>query len=89
MAQLALATEHVGDLDEIKSLTGGNDRAFYLITRLAKPRIRNAIAHGTIWRDAEEEKARYTEGGRQRREYEIALLEFGCFALSGSHLGEA
>ena len=75
-------------LDQFNSLTGGENGAFYLITRLAKPRIRNAIAHSTIWADFEEGKVRYTDGMRNRREYEISLIEFGCLALSGSHLGE-
>lgn len=75
-------------VNQINSLTGGEAGAFYLITRLAKPRIRNAIAHGTIWLDSEAAKVRYTEGNRQRREYESDLMEFGWLALSGSHLSE-
>lgn len=75
-------------LDQINSLTGGEDGAFYLITRLGKPRIRNAIAHGTIWLDSDAAKVHYTDGSREKREYEIDLMEFGCLALGGSHLGE-
>ena len=75
-------------VDKINSLTGGEKGAFYLITRLAKPRIRNAIAHGTIWLDSDAAKVRYAEGRRKRREYDIDLMEFGCLALSGSHIGE-
>ena len=75
-------------IGQLNSLTGGEDGAFYLISRLAKPKIRNAIAHGTIWLDSEAAKVRYTEGGKKRKEYEIDLAEFSALGLSGSHLGE-
>lgn len=75
-------------VDQVNSLTGGENGAYYIIGRLAKPRLRNAVAHGTIWLDSDEAKVRYTEGRRRRREREVALVEFGGFALIGSHLAE-
>ncbi len=75
-------------LDQVSSITGGEKGAFYLFNRLGKPSIRNAIAHGTIWLDSEAAKVYYTDGSRQKREYQIDLIEFGCLGLSGSHLGE-
>lgn len=75
-------------LDQINALTGGEEGAFYLITRLGRPRIKNAIAHCTIWLDADAAKVHYTDGSRKRREYQIDLMEFGALARSGSHLGE-
>ena len=74
--------------DQIRSLTGGEKGAFYLLNRLAKPRIRNAIAHGTLWPDFKKAKVIYTEGGRERRKYDMDLIDFGALALSGSHIAE-
>ena len=73
-------------VDQLSSLTGGEDGAFYLVIRLARPKIRNAIAHGDIWLDSEAAKVRYSTGGADRKEHEIDLMEFGALAMSGSHL---
>ena len=75
-------------LDQINALTGGERGAFYLISRLARPRLRNAIAHSTIWLDADAARVHYTDGRREKHEYQIDLAEFGVLALGGSHLGE-
>ena len=75
-------------IEQLNSLTGGEAGAFYLITRLARPTIRNAIAHRTIWLDAEAAKVRFTDGRKDRKECEIDLVEFGMLGLLGSHLGE-
>ena len=75
-------------LQQVASLTGGEDGAFDLIARLGKPRIRNAIAHGTIWLDSDMAKVHYTVGNRDKREYQMDLVEFACLAFSGSHLAE-
>ncbi|MCK4394688.1 hypothetical protein KAX17_17440 [Candidatus Bipolaricaulota bacterium] len=72
---------------ELNALTGGENGPFYLITRLARPKIRNAIAHGTIWLDSKAAMVRYPDGPRKRKS-EIDLLKFGALALSGSHLAE-
>lgn len=75
-------------VDQLSSLTGGNSGEFSAIVRLAKPRLRNAVAHDTIWLDADASKVRYTEGSKLKKEYEMGLSEFGALALLGSHLGE-
>ncbi len=76
-------------VDQFNSLTGGEDGPFYLLCRLARPRIRNAIAHETIWLDSDAAKVRYTEGRAPRSEYEMDLVEFMGLALAGSHLPHA
>lgn len=73
-------------LEQFNVLTGGGNGPFYLITRLARPKLRNAIAHGTIWLDSKTAKVRYSVGSKKKEEHEIELIEFSSLALSGSHL---
>lgn len=75
-------------IDELVSLSGGSTSEFAQVIELARPRIRNAIAHNSIWLDGNAAKVRYTEGGKLRQEYEMKLSEFGKLALLGSHLCE-
>ncbi len=76
-------------IDQFNRLTGGEDGPFYLLCRFARPKIRNAIAHETIWLDSDVAKVRYTEGHAPRAEYEIDLVEFMSLASTGSHLAPA
>lgn len=76
-------------VDQFISLTGGEDGAFYLFCRLARPKIRNAIAHETIWIDADANKVRYEEGRHPRTEHEMDLIEFMGLAAAGSHLAQS
>lgn len=69
-------------------VTGGEDGPFYLISRIARPSIRNAIAHGAAWLDSDAAKVRYSDGRAQRRKADVDLLEFGALAMTGSHLAE-
>lgn len=80
---------YANKIDQFSSLTGGEDGAFYLFCRLARPKIRNAIAHETIWLDADENKVRYEEGRYPRTEHEIDLIEFMGLAAAGSHLAQS
>lgn len=75
-------------VDQLISLTGGATSEFAGVINLARPRVRNAIAHDSIWLDSNAATVRYTEGGKVRQEYEMALAEFGKLALLGSHLCE-
>ena len=76
-------------VDQFTSLTGGEDGPFYLFIRMARPRIRNAIAHETIWLDSDAIKVRFTEGRNHRTESEMDLIEFTALASTGSHLAHA
>lgn len=76
-------------VDQLDSLTGGEDGPFYLITRLASPKVRNAIAHSTIWLDSDAAKVRYTVGKRRKQEHKMELIEFSALALSGSYLSQS
>jgi len=82
-------TTYTNKLNQFSSLTGGEDGAFYLFCRLARPKIRNAIAHETIWLDADENKVRYEEGRHPRTEHEMDLIEFMGLAAAGSHLAQS
>ena len=79
---------YANKIDQFGALTGGDDGAFYLFFRLARPKIRNAIAHETIWLDSVENKIRYEEGRHPRSEYEMDLTEFMGLAAAGSHLAQ-
>jgi len=81
-----LGNAYGAKVNEFAQLTSGDDGAFYLIFRLARPDLRNAIAHGTIWLDTESNKAKFTDRGQ---EHEIDLVDFLGLAAVGSHLGHA
>lgn len=82
-------TTYANKLDQFSSLTGGEEGAFYLFCRLARPKIRNAIAHETMWLDADENKVRYEEGRHPRTERKMDLIEFMGLAAAGSHLAQS
>ena len=74
----------------VSNLTGGEDRAFYIFSRLARPRIRNAIAHESIWLDSEAVKVCFIEGrGNNKIESEMDFTEFVALAGIGSHFPHA
>ncbi|MBU2511969.1 hypothetical protein KJ966_11580 [bacterium] len=75
-------------LNQFEQLTGGENGAFYIIFRLAQPKIRNAIAHETIWLDSSNNLVRYTDGKSEKKKYELDLIEYMAFTHMGSHLGE-
>jgi hypothetical protein len=72
---------------EFMDLTGGEDGAFYLIGRIAKPDLRNAIAHGSIWLESQHAMVKYND--EQGNTNEISLVDFVGFAAVGSHIGQA
>lgn len=78
---------YANKINQFKDLTGGDDGAFYLIFRLAQPKLRNAIAHGTIWLDSSANKVRYIDGNPST-EYEIELVDFMALCSVGSHLAQ-
>ena len=78
-----------GLVNQFSNLTGGDDGPFYLFTRIARPKLRNAIAHETAWLDSNNVKVRYTDGIERKQEYEIDLVEFTALATTGSHLAHA
>lgn len=79
-------TAYANKVEQLSSVTGGEDGAFYLFTRLAQPKIRNAIAHESIWLDSDAAKVHYTDGRELKKEYEIDLVEFLALASAGAQL---
>lgn len=73
-------------VNQFSNLTGGEDGPFYLFIRISRPKIRNAIAHETIWLDSENGKVRYVDGRDNKQEYEIDFIEFIAIASISSHL---
>lgn len=73
-------------LKELDRLTGGEDGVFYFLFRIAKPNLRNAIAHDTIWIDRENGLVKYTNKGV---ESQMDLVEFMAYTSLGSHLPNA
>lgn len=76
-------------VDEFRSLTDGENGAFAVLLNLARPKVRNAIAHETLWLDSDAGKVRFTEGRNPRSEYEMDLAEFMLLAAVGSHLAHS
>lgn len=80
-------TNHYGvKLNEFHALTGGESGAFNLIFKIARPNIRNAIAHGTIWLEEDQGKVKFQDRGQT---HEIGLAEFLGLAAIGSYVGTA
>lgn len=76
-------------VSELEKLTGGEQGVFYLLVRIARADLRNAVAHGSAWLDAEARKVRFTQGSKVKVEAEISIEEFLAFATIGSHLAAA
>lgn len=74
-------------INQFNDLTGGDDGTFYLIFRLAQPKLRNAIAHETTWLDSNASKVRYVDGNPPI-EHEIDLINFMTLCSVGSHLAQ-
>lgn len=76
--------------NELAKLTGGvDDGLFYPFLRLTDPPLRNGIAHGTAWVDADRAKVIFTVGGNQKREIERDLMLVMVMAQLGSHLAQS
>ena len=80
---------YAAKLNEFRQLTNGNDGAFYIIFRLANPKLRNAIAHSDVWIDEDDGKVKYTDGKDQKIPYEISLVDFMAHLAAGSHLAQS
>jgi hypothetical protein len=80
------SSSYTNKINQFEAITGGDDGAFYTLCRIAKPKIRNAIAHETIWLDSDAGKVRYIDGSSKKTEYEVDLIEFMGYAAVGSHL---
>lgn len=84
-----LGNAYGSKIDEFTKLTDGDDGAFYLFLRIADADLRNGIAHGSMWLDADERKVRYVVGRQTKTDRTMDLEEFMCIAMLGSHLGAA
>lgn len=81
-------SSYANKIRQLELLTDGEDGPFYVFVRIARPRIRNAIAHGTIWLDSDAAKVRFTDN-RAKIESEMDLTEFMALAGIGSHLAHS
>ncbi|WP_420629926.1 hypothetical protein [Candidatus Leptofilum sp.] len=84
-----LTNTYGSKLNEFSQLTDGEDGAFYLIFRLAKPDLRNAIAHEDIWLDSKSATVRYSAGKNPKKRYKIDLGELVGLGAMGANLGQA
>jgi hypothetical protein len=83
-----LNTSYGNKVNQLSELTGGDDGPFYIYLRMAKPDIRNAIAHESIWLDSDNAIVHYTHGNQNRVESQIDLVEFMGLATFGSHIAQ-
>jgi len=78
-----LTQNYAQTLTQFKDISAGEDGIFYIIFRIAKPRIRNACAHGDIWLDADKGVVRYNDH-IEEEEKEVSIEEFLIWNLMGS-----
>jgi hypothetical protein len=81
-----LTNPYASKLNEFADLTGGEDSPFGLILKLARPDIRNAIAHGSIWLVSDSKKVRFSD---RHQTHELDLTDFLMYGLVGSHLAQS
>jgi hypothetical protein len=75
-------------IDNFNQLTDGENEIFSVLTRISRPKIRNAIAHGKISIFREEGVIRYLEKNSSC-EQKIDTSEFFLLCYMGSHLGQS
>jgi len=75
-------------LHEFEQLTGGDNGAFYLLFRIADPKLRNAIAHEKIWFDRDKAEVRYRGSARSDTLSRMDTAEFLTRAAMGCSLGQ-
>tara|TARA_R110002072_G_C7832112_1_gene524261 strand:- start:125 stop:991 length:867 start_codon:yes stop_codon:yes gene_type:complete len=83
-----LNTAYGNKIHQLEELSGAETGPLYLLLRIAKPDIRNACAHETIWLDSEQNMVRYTYGNQNKVEAEIDLAEFMVLTSTGTHLAQ-
>lgn len=71
---------------QLDQLTGGESGAYFLLTRIARPSVRNASAHGRLWLDPKQGLVRYVDGLKDKTEKTIPLVDFLALVHLGSHL---
>jgi hypothetical protein len=76
-------------VERVSAMTNGENVHFYVLLRLAKPKLRNGIAHGTAWCDQGRQSVRYTDGRLNKVEHEMSLLEFMAMVTMGCELGRS
>jgi len=84
-----LGNAYGSKVHEFGKLTNAEDGVFYLIFRLAKPKLRNALAHGGAWPDYDAGLVRFTEGGQDGIEHEISIVDFMAFTKLGCDLARS
>ena len=76
-------------LDEFRSLTGGDESPFNILINMARPKLRNGIAHKNAWYDGETSLVYYFEGTQQKTKISMDLQEFLMLGYRGSYLAQA
>lgn len=78
-----LTQNYAQKLTQFKDVSDGEDGIFYLIFRIAKPRIRNACAHGEIWLDSNKGVVRYNDHVEEE-EKDVPIEDFLIWNSMGS-----
>ena len=81
------ALPYSNKVNQFMDITDGDDGAFYIIFRIVQPKLRNAIAHETIWLNSDANKVMYIDG-KPPVEHEIDLKDFMVLCSVGSHLAQ-
>jgi len=85
-ARRVFSSSYANRIQEIRNVSGVH-RELSVMLRLARPRIRNALAHGTAWLNPV--KARVDYQDLRGKKDSIKLTDFMALVMIGSHLAEA
>ncbi len=83
-----LTQNYAQKLTQFKDVSGGEDGIFYIIFRIANPRIRNACAHGDIWLDFDNGIVHYIDLV-ENQEKQIKIEEFLIWNFMGSIIADS
>ena len=83
-----LNTTYGNKIQQLSEISGGETGALFFLLRLARPNIRNACAHESIWLDSENNLVRYSYGNQNKVEADIGLMEFMALNSAGTHLAQ-
>lgn len=81
-----LNTNYGNKINQLSELTGGDEGMFSFFFRIAKPDMRNAIAHESIWLDPDTATVRYNHGNQNKIESHIGFVEFMSYVTYGSNI---
>ncbi len=75
--------------EQFYKVTGGETGIFYLLYRIIRPQIRNAVAHGNLSYDRTKQIFHYVDGTKKKINGQLSLDEFMGLNAIGSNFAQA